>query len=151
MNYKLLKTKALLITAAANIFSLFSTLTSAEAFTLLKDEYDSVRGIENLDVNGTLYDVYFDFGHFDTVFDGVNPKFLGNPDDALSAAKSINDALGTNSLGLREVFAIPYSASESFFGFGSDPSAPLFSGIHSGDFLFVFEDENGDVYSLPGN
>ncbi|MGB3508859.1 MAG: hypothetical protein WBA93_06390 [Microcoleaceae cyanobacterium] len=149
---KLLKTKPLLVTAAASVVSLFGIVSSAKAFTLLREDipYDNVTGIENLDVNGTLYDVYFELGDFDGVFDGVNPTFLGTPDDAMSAAKSINDALGTNSFPLRHVFAVPYSAYESFFGFDSDPYSPLVSGYHSGDFLFFYEDENGDFYSSPG-
>ncbi|WP_210407569.1 hypothetical protein, partial [Hydrocoleum sp. CS-953] len=65
------RTKTLLATVATTVVLLFSGVSSAEAFTLLyEDPSDTqkVTGIEDLTIDGTQYDVSFEFGSFSSVF-----------------------------------------------------------------------------------
>ncbi|MBP0018852.1 MAG: PEP-CTERM sorting domain-containing protein [Cyanobacteria bacterium SBLK] len=92
-----------------------------------------VTGIEDLDVNGMLYDVEFVFGSFDEVFlynvgdltelEGMTPMFWDDLDDGKAAAAAIMEALGPHSneiyCGLRcpfngfDVFRVPVGAVHS--------------------------------------
>ncbi|MGD1716286.1 PEP-CTERM sorting domain-containing protein [Dapis sp. BLCC M172] len=103
------RTKTLLATVATTVVLLFSGVSSAEAFTLLyEDPSDTqkVTGIEDLTIDGTEYDVSFEFGSFNDVFgntgdlielEGKTPEFWGNYSGAMKAAQAIIDALGEDS------------------------------------------------------
>ncbi|NES02179.1 MAG: hypothetical protein F6K22_04615 [Okeania sp. SIO2F4] len=97
------RTKTLLAAAATSAVLLFSSVSCAEAFTLLyEDPSDTqkVTGIEDLTIDGTEYDVSFEFGSFNDVFrnigdltelEGKTPEFWGDFSGAMKAAQAIVD------------------------------------------------------------
>lgn len=121
------RTKTLLATAATSAVLLFSGVSSAEAFTLLyEDPSDTqkVTGIEDLMIDGTEYNVSFEFDTFSSVFgntgdlielEGKTPEFWENSSGARNAAQAIVDALGEDSYvsttlsgGLSDIVLVPY-------------------------------------------
>ncbi len=98
---------AALLAASASLFA----ATEASAFTLIKGDNGAVVAIEDLKVEGEVYDV-------DIVFDSYNNIFGGNldfnsEDTASSAASAIIQALGvSDSFGGTDSFLIPFSVGE---------------------------------------
>ncbi len=123
------RTKTLLAAAAAtSAVLLFSGVSSAQAFTLLyEDPSDTqkVTGIEDLTIDGTEYDVSFEFGSFNDVFgnigdltelEGKTPEFWGDLSGAGNATQAIINALGEDSY----LYSDDTDLSDSFLVYHSD-------------------------------
>ncbi|NET16511.1 MAG: PEP-CTERM sorting domain-containing protein [Okeania sp. SIO1H6] len=153
------RTKTLLATAATSAVLLFSGVSSAEAFTLLyEDPSDTqkVTGIEDLMIDGTEYDVSFEFGTFNDVFgntgdlielEGKTPEFWGNIYGAHNAGQDIIDALGEDSY----LYSIPSSNSDSIWR--SDRFFVPYLSLFTQQFVNMYTDfwpatEKDQIYSM---
>ena len=129
--------KALMVAAGATAISLVGSVCEAQAFTLITDPNDSnlVTGIEDLDVNGSLFDVDFVAdSSYDDLFTNTasTPTFSGDREGAEAAATAIISALGdtfatavTTEFGVdvdTDNFEVPYSTLATIPPIGPFPS-----------------------------